>query len=371
MNANTDIAADSGTAQDIRPSVGKAGRPLPIWVAGAGIVVAAALLFSVLDGRRRALQAPATEAMPVETRGGSPPPIYIPPDIDAGPVRLLVTDAPDRNAAPSAVAASPVSPRIVTSAAAPQQQSPYGYAPPPISDAPQPPAPARRDGSPVVVYDRGAPKGEATLADALENGSKAADRPVAGGRVRAGTFANRSMTVVQGTLIPAVLESELDSTRAGLVRAVVSRDVRGFDGSRILIPRGSRLIGEYGADAAPGQKRALINWTRLIRPDGATIAIGSPAADTLGRTGAKAKVDTHFLERFGGAILQSILDIGTNVAAREAGGTTILLPGTINGAASQSVRPQQVTPTLKVKRGTSLSVFVARDLDFTGVESAR
>src|SRR5690606_4191868 len=124
-------------------------------------------------------------------------------------------------------------------------------------------------------------------------------------RARAGALANRSTTVPQGTLIPAVLETAIDSTRPGLARAIVSRDIRGFDGRQILIPRGSRLIGEYRSEAQPGQRRALVNWLRLVRPDGVTIAIGSPAADPVGRGGIRARVNNHFLQRFAGAILQS------------------------------------------------------------------
>jgi type IV secretion system protein VirB10 len=176
--------------------------------------------------------------------------------------------------------------------------------------------------------------------------------------------------VAQGTLIPAVLETALDSTRPGLARAIVSRDVRGFDGSRVLIPRGSRLIGEYRSEVAPGQRRALVIWTRLIRPDGVTIAIGSPAGDPLGRGGIRARVNSHFFERFAGAILQSGLDIGVNLASRAGGSTVVVLPG---GAQSlgQIVQPSQITPTLTVRQGTSISIFVARDLDFTGVENRR
>jgi type IV secretion system protein VirB10 len=146
--------------------------------------------------------------------------------------------------------------------------------------------------------------------------------------------------------------------------------VRGFDGSRVLIPRGSRLIGEYRSEAAPGQRRALVNWTRLIRPDGVTIAIGSPAADPLGRGGIKAKVNTHFFERFAGAILQSALDVGINLASRAGSGTTVILPGTTQ-AATQILPPSQVTNTLKVRPGTSISIFAARDLDFSGAENRR
>ncbi|RYG86872.1 MAG: TrbI/VirB10 family protein, partial [Alphaproteobacteria bacterium] len=125
----------------------------------------------------------------------------------------------------------------------------------------------------------------------------------------------------------------------------------------------------YRSETAPGQKRALINWIRLIRPDGATIAIGSPAADPLGGTGIKARVNSHFFERFTGAILQSALDIGVNLASRSTGSPVIVaLPGTVQNVTGQGNQPQQITPTLKVRQGTSISIFVARDLDFTGVE---
>ncbi|MBC9032998.1 TrbI/VirB10 family protein [Sphingomonas sp. JC676] len=194
---------------------------------------------------------------------------------------------------------------------------------------------------------------------------------IAVSRTGAGVLANRATTVSQGTLILAVLETALDSTRPGLARAIVSRDIRGFDGSRILIPRGSRLIGEYRSDVERGQNRMLVNWIRLIRPDGATIAIGSPATDPLGQGGIKAQVNSHFFERFSGAILQSALDVGVNLASRAADSSVIVaLPGALQGSGGQnSLTQNQVRPTLKVKAATSISIFVARDLDFTGVES--
>jgi type IV secretion system protein VirB10 len=185
---------------------------------------------------------------------------------------------------------------------------------------------------------------------------------------------HRPTTVPQGTLIPAVLETALDSTRPGLARALVQRDVRGFDGSKVLIQRGSRLIGEYRADLQPGQNRATVTWTRLVRPDGVTIALGSPAADPLGRVGIKGKVNSHFFERFGSAILQSTLDVGVNLASRIGNSNSavvVALPGTLQGATSSLTQGQQIQPTLTVKQGTAITVFVARDLDFTSVETKR
>lgn len=187
-------------------------------------------------------------------------------------------------------------------------------------------------------------------------------------RVLAARFRNPDVTIPKGTIIPAVLETALDSTRPGGVRALVQRDVYGFDGSQVLIPRGSRLYGEYDTELEQGEKRALVTWTRLMRPDGVMIALESPASDPLGRAGIRGKVDSKFLPRFGTAILQSALDIGIGVAAAEAtGGVVVAVPGAGGGGAIRSSETRQIRPSLSVAQGTSVSVFVARDLDFSSV----
>ena len=177
----------------------------------------------------------------------------------------------------------------------------------------------------------------------------------------------------QGALIPAVLATALDTTRPGLARAIVSRDVRRLRRFPDIDPlRGSRLVGDYRADVEPGQNRALITWTRLMRPDGVIIAIGSPVADPLGRVGVKGQVDQHFLARFGAAILQSTLDIGVNLASSAGGrnaGVIVALPNAAQTSTSSIATGPQVTPTLTVKQGAAITVFVARDLDFTSVEA--
>ena len=353
--------------KDIRPSVGSATRQIPIWVFVGAAVVAAVALFAVLESRRQSLATPAVAVRAVDPGAFAPPPaLAIPPASTAVP---SPTSPPQLTApTPQAVAPPPMPGRQ-----SPMPEPQIVYAPPQPQTV-RAPEPVRADTSAVLVVDQGTQ----TRRDAADRGTPgelAARTPPQAqprdtSRARSSSLANRSTTVLQGTLIQAVLESGLDTTRAGFVRAVVSRDIRGFDNSRVLIPRGSRLIGEYGAENSAGQKRALINWTRLIRPDGVTIAIGSPVADTVGRTGIRAQVNTHFFERFGGAILQSILDIGVNVASREiAGGTIYAFPG--SNSTAQAIRPQQITPTLTVKPGTSVSVFVARDLDFTGAAAVQ
>ena len=95
---------------------------------------------------------------------------------------------------------------------------------------------------------------------------------------------------------------------------------------KVLVPRGARLIGQYKAGVALGQSRAFVIWTRLIRPDGATVELSSPATDALGRGGLDGDVDRHFLQRFGGAILLSLLNIGAGAVA-DSSDTTVVIAG--------------------------------------------
>ncbi len=85
----------------------------------------------------------------------------------------------------------------------------------------------------------------------------------------------------------------------------------------------------------------------------------------------KATVNSHFLERFAGAILQSALDVGVNLASRRANTAVILaVPGSLEKAGGSIAQPAEIKPTLTVPAGTSISVFVARDLDFSDARSA-
>jgi type IV secretion system protein VirB10 len=351
-----------GLTPDLRPIVAVPRRGIPGWAIGAIFAIAALLLFAVLDAHRRSVSAPAIRAQSGDAVGAAAviPPLSVPapaPTPTPGPT-------PTPPAAPAPPAPAPAPPQIVYV----PQPAPV---PPPAPLAPPPSA-----GDPALVIDNtvgdtgaaAAPSGGAASAAGADSGATTETA------VRATVMRHRDTTVPQGTIIPAVLETALDSTRPGLARALVTRDVVGFDGSKVLIPRSSRLIGEYHADLQPGQNRALIRWTRLVRPDGATIALDSPTADPLGAIGVKGKVNSHFFTRFGSAILQSALDFGVGLGSRIGGGDSAVivgLPGAFQSSAAPLVNNAQIAPTLKVKQGTAISVFVARDLDFTSVESRK
>jgi type IV secretion system protein VirB10 len=175
-------------------------------------------------------------------------------------------------------------------------------------------------------------------------------------------------TVSQGTLIPAVLETAINSDLPGYVRAVVSDDVKSFDGSRVLVPRSSRLIGQYKSGVAGGQTRAYVLWTRLLRPDGVSVALASPAVDEYGQTGLTGSVDDHFMKRFGSALLLSV--VGT-ASAFTTGGTSLVLSGGESAASVAARRDGQIPPTIKVRQGQPIRVFTAKDLDFSVLSGER
>lgn len=337
----------------VRPVVRLPRRGLSgIALAGCAVVLAL-LLFLVLNARRLSQEQPAVRQ--ASAAGGAaawqaPPPLYVPPV-------LAPVAAPEAGVQPKAA------PPIAQPAPAPRTVERVVQAPQPLSAMAPPPTPpgppARVSAGSALVIDSGGAAPPAAGASPLANPAGAASR------MRASALANRSMTVAQGSLVPAVLETGFDSTSPGFARAIVSRDVRGFDGRNVLIPRGSRLIGEYHADVAQGQKRAVITWTRLIRPDGMTIALDSPAVDTLGRGGVPAHVNTHFLSRAGDALLQSVIGLGGALAQRRVTGPVVVLPGGAASVAGQVVPANSYAPTLTVAAGKSISVFVAHDLDFS------
>ncbi len=355
MNGAPDSEADDGL-----PLVGADRGNAPLWLGLVAILALAGGLFLALENRRLRVAQPTVR---IGAAGDGLVAPYRPPPIDLPP-----PPAPPMATAPPPVIALPPPP-------APTSPSPTAFLPgrlQAMAPPPSAPPPTRESASAsAIVYD--ATAGDAPVAGAAPAGTGtaavgAAGRP-AGTAYASRGRASRLVTMVpRGTLIPAILETALDSTQPGQARALISQDVRNLAGDRVLIPRGSRLFGDYRADVAAGQKRAFVLWSELVRPDGAVIAIDSPATDPLGRAGVRGKVDTHFPARLGGALLQSAIDFGTLAGAQSISRNGVILasPALQNGT-SQLVGPLP-KPSLSVRQGALISVLVARDLEFAPVE---
>ncbi|MEP9389931.1 type IV secretion system protein VirB10 [Mesorhizobium sp. KR9-304] len=189
--------------------------------------------------------------------------------------------------------------------------------------------------------------------------------------------------VPEGTLIPGILETAIVSDLPGQIRAIVSDDVYSFDGRRVLIPTGTRLIGEYQSEVVRGQKRIFVVWTRMLRDDGVSVRLDSIGADSLGRSGLTGRVDNKFRERFGAAILLSIVGGGASYlagygsqaasgdsddaeTAEELARNTIA--ETFSDMANQALGDSlRIPPTISVSQGERIFVFVRQDLDFSAM----
>ena len=231
----------------------------------------------------------------------------------------------------------------------------------------------RRISSPVIAFGGtgGANAGETELTertfgevtDFVLNGA------LPSAITQAEVIANPSNTVIQGTMIQAVMETALDSSLPGQTRAIISEDVFSYDGSRLLIPRGSRLIGRYRSGIEIAQRRVTIAWDRIILPNNQTVQISSFGGDELGRSGVTGFVDTRFDERFGSAALISIISAAPSVAAAQVEDETtadvLEDVGDDLANATDSVIGEYLSigPVIYVDQGERVTVMVDRDLE--------
>lgn len=201
-----------------------------------------------------------------------------------------------------------------------------------------------------------------------------------------------SRIIAQGKIIDAVLETAINTDLPGVLRAVVSRDVYAESGKNILVPKGSRLIGNYEADVKDGQSRVYVIWTRVIRPDGVDVAINAPGVDELGRSGVSGTVDKRYMEIFGNAILLSTLTVmgayaletvtnSTSVNNTTSSGTNGTTSSSSTGTPTSFAISEAATdlsdtakdlikgavntkPRITVPQGTSIKVLVNADMIF-------
>jgi type IV secretory pathway VirB10-like protein len=179
--------------------------------------------------------------------------------------------------------------------------------------------------------------------------------------------------VQAGSVIAAALITGVRSDLPGQIIAQVTENT--FDsasGRFLLIPQGARLIAAYDSQISFGQSRALLVWTRLIMPNGRSIVLErQPAADTAGYSGLEDDVDNHWRELLGGAVLSTLLGVGSELGSgADTGSNSAVLQALRQGAANslnqtgqQVVRRNlNIQPTLTIRPGFPVRVIINRDL---------
>ena len=235
-------------------------------------------------------------------------------------------------------------------------------------------------GAPILAYTRNGGSGagptmpailaaqdgtarESSELDQLRRGS-------AIGQARAARLPDRNFLIVAGANIPCLLQTAMDTTTPGYVSCLIPRDVLSDNGAVVLMEKGTKVLGEYRSSLRQGQRRMFVLWTRAVTPAGVAIALGSPAADPVGRAGFGGEIDTHFWDRFGAALLLSIVDDAAYAVAGSTNGANVTrLPSDAAGIAVQN--SINIPPSLRKAQGAEVSIFVAQDFDFSGVYGLR
>ena len=186
-----------------------------------------------------------------------------------------------------------------------------------------------------------------------------------------------------GFVIPGVLLSGVNSEVPGTIIAQVAQDV--YDnatGSDLLIPQGARLIGSYSSNVQYGQSRLFVVWQRIVFPDGRALDIGAePGTDSAGYAGFKDRVDSHWVQIFGSAVLMSAISAGISYSQDryQQGNGNYYAPPSFSDELSQAVGQQfgqaaaklleknlDIAPTLKIRPGYRFSILLIKDFVFPG-----
>ena len=192
--------------------------------------------------------------------------------------------------------------------------------------------------------------------------------------VQAQLLPTQRFLLPKGAFLDCTLETAIDSTLPGLTTCVTATDSFGVDGTTVLIERGSKLVGETQGQMAAGAARVFVLWTEVRTPTGVVVALNSPGTDELGRAGLPGEVHRHFFERFGAAMLISVLDAAVQKATLPSGngGAFIYNPSASEALATEALKGTvSIPPTLTKHQGDRIQVLVARDLDFRTVYDLR
>jgi len=188
-------------------------------------------------------------------------------------------------------------------------------------------------------------------------------------------LATQQLLLPKGAFIDCTLETAIDSTLPGMTTCVTATDTFGADGKVVLLERGSKLVGETRGEVQNGSARVFVLWTEARTPAGVLVPLDSPGTDELGRAGLAGKVNRHFWDRFGAAMLISVIDGAMQAAVQSSSrgsGAIIYNPATSQDALTEVLKGTINIPPAVVKhQGDRIQILVARDLDFRSVYELR
>jgi type IV secretion system protein VirB10 len=200
-------------------------------------------------------------------------------------------------------------------------------------------------------------------------------RPSVTSAVSAKVLPTQRLLLPKGAFLDCTLETAIDSSLPGMTTCVLATDTFSADGSVVLLERGTKLVGETRGQVRAGTARVFVLWTEARTPKGVVVALASGGTDELGRSGLPGKANRHFFERFGAAILVSVIDGAVQAAAQAQGegdDTVVVNPTSSSQVMTEVLKSTiSIPPTVVKPQGDRIAIVVARDLDFRTVYELR
>jgi len=188
--------------------------------------------------------------------------------------------------------------------------------------------------------------------------------------------------LLRGTYIRCVLETHIVTDVSGFTSCVVTEPVYSVNGKSLLLPKGSKVSGTYSGGGGRTNRVAVV-WDRVTTPNGLDVLMSSPGVDNLGGAGHPGDLDNHWASKITSALMISLIADAFKYEGEKHGpqrttitenGTTYIEPyesetaQTMQRLSEQMISQQMArSPTITIDQGTVLNVYVAKDVDFSGV----
>jgi type IV secretion system protein VirB10 len=177
----------------------------------------------------------------------------------------------------------------------------------------------------------------------------------------------------QGAFIDCTLETAISSSLPGMTTCVTATDTFSADGTVVLLERGTKLVGETRGMVQAGSPRLFVLWNQARTPAGIVVPLASPGTDELGRSGLSGSIDWHWWQRFGAAILVTVIDgVVQTVGDRSSSSSVQINPSGASNVMTDVLRGTlSIPPTIDKPQGDRIEILVARDVDFRSVYTLR
>jgi type IV secretion system protein VirB10 len=229
---------------------------------------------------------------------------------------------------------------------------------------------------PAIAAESANATGSSNRADADPHGALSLDtllHPTATPAVLARVLPTQRYLLPKGAFIDCTLETAINSSLPGMTTCITATDTFSADGSVVLLERGTKLVGETRGTVQQGSPRLFVLWTEARTPKGIIVPLASPGTDELGRSGLSGNIDWHWWQRFGAAILITVIDGAVAAATERSSESSVQInPSGASDVMSEMLRGTlAIAPTVDKPQGDRIQILVARDVDFRSVYALR